>query len=79
MCAVLSNIIFAEGFAARFDGFSSSSNHLTQLVLAWTVIRRSRSSLTSISVHNLPRRTARPARAPQTTRGTRGGVAPVEK
>jgi pyruvate,water dikinase len=30
MCAVLSNIIFAEGFAARFDGFSISSNDLTR-------------------------------------------------
>ena len=33
MCEVLSNIIFAEEFAARFDGFSIGSNDLTQLVL----------------------------------------------
>jgi PEP-utilising enzyme, PEP-binding domain len=33
LCEVLSNIIFAEEFAARFDSFSIGSNDLTQLVL----------------------------------------------
>jgi phosphoenolpyruvate synthase/pyruvate phosphate dikinase len=33
MCEVLSNIISAKEFAARFDGFSIGSNDLTQLVL----------------------------------------------
>jgi phosphoenolpyruvate synthase/pyruvate phosphate dikinase len=74
---VLSNIIFAEGFAARFDGFSISSNHLTQLVLAWTVIRRSRSSL---NIRSQPAETysQASARAPNHPRNA-GGVAPVEK
>jgi pyruvate, water dikinase len=33
MCEIPSNIILAEEFAARFDGFSIGSNDLTQLVL----------------------------------------------
>ncbi|MEZ4416609.1 MAG: phosphoenolpyruvate synthase [Gemmatimonadota bacterium] len=33
MCEIPSNVILAEGFAARFDGFSIGSNDLTQLVL----------------------------------------------
>ncbi|NNU81149.1 phosphoenolpyruvate synthase [Halovulum dunhuangense] len=33
MCEIPSNVILAESFAARFDGFSIGSNDLTQLVL----------------------------------------------
>ena len=33
MAEIPSNIIFAEGFADRFDGFSIGSNDLTQLTL----------------------------------------------
>jgi pyruvate,water dikinase len=33
MCELPSNVILAEDFAARFDGFSIGSNDLTQLVL----------------------------------------------
>lgn len=33
MCEIPSNVILAEGFAQRFDGFSIGSNDLTQLVL----------------------------------------------
>jgi len=33
MCEIPSNIVLAEEFAARFDGFSIGSNDLTQLVL----------------------------------------------
>ncbi len=33
MCEIPSNLILAEEFAARFDGFSIGSNDLTQLVL----------------------------------------------
>jgi pyruvate,water dikinase len=33
MCEVPSNVVVAEAFAARFDGFSIGSNDLTQLVL----------------------------------------------
>ncbi|HEX7693906.1 MAG TPA: phosphoenolpyruvate synthase, partial [Sphingomonas sp.] len=33
MCELPSNIVLAEDFAARFDGFSIGSNDLTQLVL----------------------------------------------
>ncbi len=33
MCEIPSNVILAERFAARFDGFSIGSNDLTQLVL----------------------------------------------
>jgi pyruvate,water dikinase len=33
MAEIPSNIILAEGFAERFDGFSIGSNDLTQLVL----------------------------------------------
>jgi pyruvate,water dikinase len=33
MCELPSNIVLAEEFAARFDGFSIGSNDLTQLVL----------------------------------------------
>jgi pyruvate, water dikinase len=33
MCELPSNVILAEAFAARFDGFSIGSNDLTQLVL----------------------------------------------
>ena len=33
MCEIPSNVILAEEFATRFDGFSIGSNDLTQLVL----------------------------------------------
>lgn len=33
MCEIPSNVILAEGFAQRFDGFSVGSNDLTQLTL----------------------------------------------
>ena len=33
MCELPSNVVLAEAFAARFDGFSIGSNDLTQLVL----------------------------------------------
>ena len=33
MCEIPSNVILAEAFAKRFDGFSIGSNDLTQLVL----------------------------------------------
>jgi pyruvate,water dikinase len=33
MCELPSNVIAAEAFAARFDGFSIGSNDLTQLTL----------------------------------------------
>lgn len=33
MCEVPSNVLLADGFAARFDGFSIGSNDPTQLVL----------------------------------------------
>lgn len=33
MCEIPSNVVLAEDFAARFDGFSIGSNDLTQLVL----------------------------------------------
>lgn len=33
MCEIPSNVILAEAFATRFDGFSIGSNDLTQLVL----------------------------------------------
>lgn len=33
MCEIPSNVILAEQFASRFDGFSIGSNDLTQLVL----------------------------------------------
>ncbi|HSN21094.1 MAG TPA: putative PEP-binding protein, partial [Usitatibacter sp.] len=33
MCEIPSNVILAEEFAGRFDGFSIGSNDLTQLVL----------------------------------------------
>lgn len=33
MCEILSNVIMADQFAEIFDGFSISSNDLTQLVL----------------------------------------------
>jgi pyruvate,water dikinase len=33
MCEIPSNVVLAEQFATRFDGFSIGSNDLTQLVL----------------------------------------------
>ena len=33
MCEIPSNVILAEEFAKRFDGFSIGSNDLTQLIL----------------------------------------------
>jgi pyruvate,water dikinase len=33
MCEIPSNVLLAEDFAARFDGFSIGSNDLTQLLL----------------------------------------------
>ena len=41
MCEIPSNVILAEEFAKRFDGFSIGSSDLTQLVRAWTGVRTS--------------------------------------
>ena len=45
MCEIPSNVILAEGFAERFDGFSIGSNDLTQLILG---IDRDAADLASI-------------------------------
>jgi pyruvate, water dikinase len=39
MCEIPSNAILADQFLEHFDGFSIGSNDMTQLTLAWTVIR----------------------------------------
>ena len=45
MCEIPSNVILAEEFAEKFDGFSIGSNDLTQLTLG---IDRDSTSLASL-------------------------------